>query len=390
MTRPAFPSAPTTAQTSESGGTATFTIALTSRPTADVTVALTSSDTSEGTVLPASVTFTPANWNAPRQITVTGQDDAEADGNVAYTIVTAPAVSADTGYQGRNPADVSLTNLNNDTAGVTVQPTVGQTTEAGGSAVFTIVLDSRPTADVTIGLTSSNLSEGILSLSSVTFTPANWNTARQIIITGQDDAGVDGNVAYTIVTARAVSADPNYHNLNAADMSLTNLDNDTAGILVDASGALETSEAGTTAQFAIRLTSQPSASVVINLSSSDTSEGIVSPSSLTFTAANWNTPQTVRVHGADDFQADGDVAYRIITAPATTSDPNYNGRDADDPLVTNRDDDEAGLLIGAVTPLTTSELGQTASFSVALLSQPAAAVTVNIGSSDSSEAQLRP
>ena len=55
-----------------------------------MTIDLTSSDTTEGTVLPASLTFTAANWNVAQTVTVTGVDDALDDGNVAYTIVTAP------------------------------------------------------------------------------------------------------------------------------------------------------------------------------------------------------------------------------------------------------------------------------------------------------------
>ena len=47
-------------------------------------------------------------------------------------------------------------------------PTSGlTTTEAGGTATFTVVLTSQPTANVTIGLTSSNTAEGTVSVSSV-------------------------------------------------------------------------------------------------------------------------------------------------------------------------------------------------------------------------------
>ena len=51
---------------------------------------------------PASLTFTPANWNTPQTVTVTGVDDAVDDGNIAYTIVTAAATSADANYNGLN------------------------------------------------------------------------------------------------------------------------------------------------------------------------------------------------------------------------------------------------------------------------------------------------
>ena len=164
--------------TTEAGGTATFTVVLNTQPTADVTIALSSSDTTEGTVLPASLIFTTANWNVAQTVTVTGVDDAVVDGAVAYTIVTAAATSTDATYNGVNASDVTVTNTDNDTAGITVTPTSGlTTTEAGGTATFTIVLSSQPTADVTIGLSSSDPTEGTVLPTSLTFTTANWNVA---------------------------------------------------------------------------------------------------------------------------------------------------------------------------------------------------------------------
>ena len=64
------------------------------------------------------------------------------------------------------------------------------------------------------------------------------------------------------------------------------------------------------------LTSQPTANVLIGLSSSDTTEGTVNPVSLTFTPADWSTAQTVTIKGVDDANADGDVLYSIVTDPA--------------------------------------------------------------------------
>ena len=75
-----------------------------------------------------------------------------------------------------------------DTPGVVVSPTSGlYTTEAGGTAIFTIVLNTSPTYDVTIVLLSSNTSEGTVSPSVATFTPANWNTPQTVTVTGKDD-----------------------------------------------------------------------------------------------------------------------------------------------------------------------------------------------------------
>ena len=105
---------------------------------------------------------------------------------------------------------------------------------------------------------------------------------------------------------------------------MTNTD-DAAGITVTPTSGLTTTEAGGTATFTVVLNTQPTANVTIGLSSSDTTEGTVGPASLTFTTANWNTPQTVTVTGVNDDVDDGDVAYTIVTAAATSSDSNYSG-----------------------------------------------------------------
>jgi hypothetical protein len=225
-------------------------------------------------------------------------------------------------------------------AGITVNPTSGLvTTEAGGSDNFTVVLDSQPSDNVTIALSSDDLSEGMVSPTSLTFTTTDWNTPQTVTITGVDDATVDGNVAYTIITAPATSTDPNYNGVDASDVAVTNTDDDSAGITVNPTSGLVTTEAGGTDTFTVVLDSQPSSNVTVGLSSDDSSEGTVAPSSLTFTPANWNTPQTATVTGVDDFIIDGNVAYNIVTAAATSSDANYNGINSSDVAVTNTDDD---------------------------------------------------
>ena len=95
------------------------------------------------------------------------------------------------------------------------------------------------------------------------------------------------------------------------------------GITVSAISGMMTSESGGTVSFTIVLNSQPTANVTIGLSSSDTTEGTVSPASVTFNSSNWNTPQTATVTGADDSDVDGMVGYTIFTAPATSADLAY-------------------------------------------------------------------
>ena len=322
---------------------------------------------------PTSLTFTPAGagiWSNAQTVTVTGVDDFLDDGDIVYSIVTAAASSTDGAYSGQNPADASATNTDNETAGVTVSAVSGPTTESGGTATFTIVLDSEPTTNVNIALTSSDLTEGTVNPASVTFTPAGagiWSTAQTVTVTGVDDAVDDGDMVYAIVTGAATSTDPSYSGMSPANASITNSDDETAGITVSAVSG-PTTEAGGPATFTIVLDSEPTADVTIGVSSSDLTEGTVSPTSLTFTAAGagiWSTAQTVTVSGVDDLLDDGDIAYTITTAPATSTDGNYSALDAADVGITNIDDETIGITVTPVDGPTT-ESGGTTTFTVVL------------------------
>ena len=121
--------------------------------------------------------------------------------------------------------------------GITVTPTSGlTTTEAGATATFSVVLDALPTDTVTIGISSSDLSEGTVSTSLLTFTTADWNVAKTVTVTGVDDLLAEGNILYSIITASAVSNDAAYNGMNAADVSVTNIDNAYNTIYVDSTG----------------------------------------------------------------------------------------------------------------------------------------------------------
>ena len=111
--------------------------------------------------------------------------------------------------------------------GVTVGAISGPTTEAGGTATFTVVLNQQPTGNVTIGVSSSDTTEGTVSTASLTFTTGNWATAQTVTVSGVDDGLTDGDVVYTVVLATASGG--GYGAVNPADVSVTNTDNDTGG-----------------------------------------------------------------------------------------------------------------------------------------------------------------
>ena len=307
--------------TSEWGTNALFTVVLDSKPSANVTINVSSSDTTEATTDVSSLTFTPANWNQPQTVNVVAVDDLDNDGQVPYTIILSAATSTDPIYNGMDPADVAGINADNE-AGITVSKNGLVTTEAATTDSFTIVLNSAPTDNVTIGLSSSDTTEGTVSPSTVTFTTSDWSTPQTVTATGVNDDVADGNVAYTIITAPATSTDTAYNGFNALDVAAVNLDNDTAGVVFSPASGLVVDESGTTTNFTVVLTSEPTANVTVNLVSADSSEGTVTPASRTFTPVNWATPQSFTLTGVNDSVNDGNVTYNL-NGTTTSSDTTY-------------------------------------------------------------------
>lgn len=58
------------------------------------------------------------------------------------------------------------------------------------------------------------------------FSAANFNQFKTVTVIGIDDAIVDGDQLYTIVTSACTSTDPAYNGINPNDVSMINRDND--------------------------------------------------------------------------------------------------------------------------------------------------------------------
>ncbi|MBL7904115.1 MAG: HYR domain-containing protein, partial [Bacteroidales bacterium] len=350
-------------------GPDSFTVVLPAAPTGDVCIIATSSDNTEaivdtdntrpGAATTKTICFDETNWDIPQTIYVFGVDDLVDDDDIAYNIVLSiDPVNTDegSGYYNANPDDVAGTNIDNDVAGITVTPVDSQTTETGQTGTFTVVLDTEPTETVTITLSSDDLTEGdVTSATTLTFTPANWNVAQTVTVTGIDEFIVDGDVAYDIVTSAASSADLKYNNMVVDDVTMTNIDNDVAGFIVTPT-SLTVSENATTATFTIVLTSMPATDddnyvVVVNVASNNTAEGTVDISQLTFDHDDWNIPQTITVTGVDDIVVDGTIAFTIVNTvdAGLTTDPNYDPLNPADVSVNNTDNDAATVAINDVT-----------------------------------------
>ena len=102
--------------------------------------------------------------------------------------------------------------------GVTVTPTTLRVAE-DGRASYTVSLDRRPTAPVTVTVASSDDGAATVAPASYTFTPAGWNLAQIFIVSGVADADADAES----VTIRHVvtSSDAGYDGIAVASVAVT-------------------------------------------------------------------------------------------------------------------------------------------------------------------------
>ena len=133
---------------------------------------------------------------------------------------------------------------------------------------------------------------------------------------------------------------PSVYDNGSYRIQLINVDDDNASIEVSSLSDNYTTESGGTSFFTIRLTSEPLGAVQISVSSDNISEGVVTPSTPTFTASNWNINQTLTITGQDDTDEDGDIDYNIVFDSILSSDTKYQSLALPDNIsLFNKDDD---------------------------------------------------
>jgi len=395
--------------TEAAGGsnTATFTVVLDSEPSSGtVVIDVTSGTTGQATVSPSSLTFTTGNWDTPQTVTVTGVDNDVDGSNAGSTITLAvnDGSTADANYDGLADQTVAAALTDNDTAGFTKSTSSVTVTEAAGgsnTATFTVVLDSEPSSGtVVIDVTSGTTGQATVSPSSLTFTTGNWDTPQTVTVTGVDNdvAGSNAGSTITLAVNDGSTADANYDGLADQTVAAALTDNDTAGFTKSTSSVTVTEAAGgsNTATFTVVLDSEPSSgTVVIDVTSGTTGQATVSPSSLTFTTGNWDTPQTVTVTGVDN-DVDGSNAGSTITLAVndgSTADANYDGLADQTVAAALTDNETAGFTVtesGSPAGTSVTEAGSTDTFTVVLNAEPTGNVVIDVTSGDTAEATVSP
>lgn len=333
------------------GQTAQLRLALSKAPFRDVQVTA-RVDSGGGAISvgePATVTFTPANWQSWRDIPLSaGQDDDVADRSVTL-VCTAAGVPS-----------LSVTAIEKDDdvptivagTGTTIVPE-GSTTELG------VRLSHQPEGpvEVTLSLDAGRSHIRLASLLGLLFTPANWAVDQKIQLVAEED--LDAADRQATLTLRA-------HGLADTVVSVFEADNDEQRFVLEPS-AVQVLEGGT-AIVRVRLAAEPEQAVTALLErvSGDADLSAASASTLTFTPENWNTDQSLTFAAAEDLDAVNSAAtFRLASADV----PELAF------TVLEQDNDLLGVL-AVNSPLSIPE-GGTGELRIVLTAQPVASVVIS-------------
>jgi len=249
----------------------------------------------------ASLLFTSANWNVDQAVRLAAAADQDITDGIATIRIRAtsgPAVPDAALYALEDDDDVLNFVLDADTLVV----------PEAGTAQFHVRLTNIPPGDVHVSV-SRSAGDGDISVQSsgsLVFTQANWDVDQTVTLAAAADQDITDGTATILIHRTSGPAVP--------DAALIAHEDD-GGVLffvLDAD-TLVVPEAGT-AQFHVRLTAEPPASVnvVVSRSSGDGDITVQSGASLVFTIADWNVDQTVTLAAAEDADSDDGTATILV------------------------------------------------------------------------------
>lgn len=343
------------------GTTGSVGVSLAFQPAADTSVTIASADTARLGASPTTLTFTSSNFRNPQNVTLAAGEDADAvNNNVNVTVSTA----------GVTDGTVAVAITDNDVQNIVANVQNVALVEGGAAGTFQVVLSQQPTSDVTLNVASTDVGAATVSPSTLTFTAANYATGSAHVVTVTPVSDND-------TANESLNVDISGGSLTTLRVPTTVMDDDVVAIQV--AGTISVTE-GATAQLPVTLSFDPGAQVSVTVTSTDTSSVSVAPTVLTFDSSNYFVPQNVTVTGVEDVDlanettsvtlASTGLATRMTTVSVTDNDTQaINLSYAGSPGTLN-------------LPESTTLSLSTANVQVTLGFQPAAAVTVNVGSNN--------
>jgi len=269
------------------GGTSTFTVRLGFQPAGDVTVTASTAATLDLGVSPAALSFSAATYDTAQVVTVSGLQDGDVTNEVVTVTVAAAGLASRT---------VSVSISDDDALDIVVTPASLAITEgASGGRPIMVSLGAMPAGNVVVSLTTNPGGVAGTSLSMLTFTPANYATPQVVTVNGADDA--DGADETTTLSLSAAG-------LADKTVAVSVTDDDIIAPMLSPNPAAMTE--GVPGQANVRLSVDPGRTVTVDVTTGAL-DFSVSPVAFTFSSANWNVNQTVRLDAVLDDEADAEV-----------------------------------------------------------------------------------
>ena len=227
------------------------------------------------------------------------------------------------GYEGSvfGVAQISVSINDNDTAGVTVTPTTLEI-EEGNQDTYEVVLNTRPSQDVTVTIHDPANTEVTAEPASRTFTPSNWHVAKTVTVTAGHDSDVT-NEAATTITHTVSSTFEQYDGLDVDSVTVTVTDDDPAVTVSfehstynvaesDYASTADTQENEVT--VTVTLSAEPGRTVDITLipaNQGDTSDADYSLSATSVTFGPTDTSKTFTFTAVDDAEDDDGESVKL-------------------------------------------------------------------------------
>ena len=190
---------------------------------------------------------------------------------VTYTFDTLPE-----GVTLGTPSEAVITIQDNDTAGVTVNPT-SLTVAEGDDGTYTVKLDTRPRGDVTVAVGGTTGTDVTVSPDTLTFLPSEWNTAKTVTVTAAQDSDADDDSV--TLTHTVTSTDTLYEGISADNVDVTVDDDEDTSVSVEFGAATysvaESDDATTTetkeneVTVTVKLSADPERTVTIPITKTD-------------------------------------------------------------------------------------------------------------------------
>ena len=367
-----------------------YTVVLDSQPAANVVVTVAGHAGSEVSPNPATLTFTALNWATVQTVTVTAGNDADAiDDTVS---LSHSAASTDTDYQAIAIDGVTVTVSDNETvsSGVVLSVNPAMLAEGGGAKLIavTATLNHAPRAVATalslsVGASGDTALEGTdyatIGSLSLTIGAGASSATTTFTLTPSDDDRDEADEALTV--------DGSVSGLSVTATTVTITDDDPAGVTVSETALTVTEEDTTGGSYTVVLDSQPTGNVVVTVAGHAGSEVSPNPATLTFTALNWATAQTVTVTAGNDADAIDDTVS--LSHSAASSDGDYQAiaitgvtvtvSDNETPVT---DDDVPAVTVSYEQATYTVAEGSSVTVKVKLSADPERSVTIRITASN--------